>query len=132
MGLALGPGGEAVPEPEMGMDEPPSGDSRLELLAQLAHVDVNRAVGLAVVLAPDLAVELLARDDPIATFHQRRQQLELAHGEVQALPVDEHQELARAQLDLARPQRWSLNGKLHVAEGSSIVRDLRYNRVACL
>ena len=66
MGLALLPGGEAVAEPEMGMDEAPSGDSGLELLAQLPDVDVDRAVGLAVGLAPDLAVELLARDDAVA------------------------------------------------------------------
>src|SRR3954471_22149878 len=112
----------------MGMDEPPSGDSRLELLAQLAHVDVDRAIRLAIGVAPDLAVELLARDDAVTAFHQRGEQLQLAHGQVQALPVDEHYELAGTQLDLAGPQRWSLNGELHVAQGSSIVRDLRYNR----
>ena len=108
MGLALGPGGKPVAEPEMGMDEPSSGDSGLQLLAQLADVDVNRAVGLAVGLAPDLAVQLLARDDPIEAFHERRQQLELAHRQVQALAVDQDQELAGPQLDLGGSERRSM------------------------
>src|SRR3954447_5650993 len=132
MGLALGAGGEAVAEPEMGVDVAPSGDSGLQLLAQLAHVDVHRAVGLAIGLAPDLSVELLTRDYPVAALHQGGQQLELAHREVQTAAVDQHQELVRAELDLRRTQRWPLNRGFHCTQRSSIVRDLRYKRVVGL
>src|SRR6185503_14262015 len=108
----------------------------LELLAQLPDVDVDRAVGLPVRLAPDLAVELLASDDPVAPLHKGGQQLELSYSQVQARSVGQHEELARAKLDLRRAERWSerwsLNRCLHGPQGSSIVRDVRYNRVVRL
>src|SRR5215216_3203978 len=103
----------------MGVDEAPSGHGVLQLLAQLADVDVHRAVGLAVGLAPHLAIQLLACDDPVSPLYERREQLELANRKVQPLAVDEHQELARANLQLTRSQRWSLKGCLHAAERSS-------------
>src|SRR5690349_11202407 len=103
----------------MGVNEPPAGDRGLELLAQLPDVNVHRAVRLAIRLAPDLAIELLTRDDAVAPLHQGGEQLQLPHGEVQALPTDQDQELAWAQLELACPQRWSLKCRFHAAQRSS-------------
>src|SRR5919107_2378901 len=108
------------------MDEAPSRHGVLQLLAQLPDVDVHRAIGLAVGLAPDLAVELLARDDPVSPFHERRQQLEFAYREMERLAVHQDQELARADLELTGPKRRSLDGCLHVAERPSILRNIRY------
>ena len=83
-------------------------------------------------LAPHLAVQLLARDDPVPALHERREQLQLANGEMEPFAVDQHQELARTNLELAGPQRRSLQGCLHAAEGPSIVRNLRYLHVSRL
>ena len=76
------------------------GTRLVELLAQLADVDVHRAVGLAVGLAPDRAVELLAAHDPALALDQRREQLELAGGEVQRPAAGEREVLAGTDLDL--------------------------------
>jgi hypothetical protein len=45
---------------------------------------------------------------------------------VQPFAIDQDQELARTDLELSGPQRRSLQGCLHAAEGPSIVRNLRY------
>src|SRR5919106_1013092 len=106
------------------MDEAPSGDSLLQLLAQLADVDVDRTIGLAIGLAPDLAIELLARDDAVAPLHEGGQQLELADREMEALAVHQHQELAGPHLHLAGPEGRPLRRCLHGRESSSIVRNV--------
>src|SRR5262249_38051294 len=70
----------------------------LELLAQLGHVDVDRAVERVEVLALERVVELLARQHAPRRPRQRGQELELGVGEGRAPSLDG--DLARAEVDL--------------------------------
>jgi hypothetical protein len=78
----------------VGVDEADVRECVVELLAQLGHVDVDRAVGLAVGLFPDVLVELLATDDPALARNQRRQQVQLTGGQAQWAPAGQRDELA--------------------------------------
>ena len=54
--------GEAVADPEVGVDVAPARRQLVELLAQLADEDVDRAVAVRHRVAPHALVDLLARD----------------------------------------------------------------------
>src|SRR3954467_798323 len=73
--------GEPIAEPEVGVDEAPARQRLVQLVAQLADVDVDRAVVLAERAPPHGGVELGAAHDPAAPVGQRAQKCELAHGE---------------------------------------------------
>src|SRR5919106_6374591 len=105
--------GEPVTEAEMRVDELPAGPRLLQFLAQLADVDVHRAVRLAVGLAPDDPVQLLTAHDAVMALRQGGQKLELAHGQLEAPAVEERHELGGA--DLKRPDLIALTvrGGLH-------------------
>src|SRR5436190_1758242 len=75
----------AVAEAEVGVDVDPAGRSLLELLAHLADEDVDRAVAVGHPVAPDLLVDLLAREDLAHRARQQAQDLEFAAREVEAL-----------------------------------------------
>src|SRR5882762_10901925 len=60
LGGHLGLGHEAVPHPEMGVDVRPARRRLLELLAELADEDVDRAVATSHRVAPHPLVDLLA------------------------------------------------------------------------
>src|SRR3954452_8585758 len=77
-------GSESVADPEVGVDVAPVRRDLLELLAQLAHEDVHRAVAVDHRVAPDALVDLLAGNDLAAEVAEQRDQLELAAGEVHA------------------------------------------------
>ncbi len=84
------------------MDEAPVGERLLELVAQLAHVHVHRAVPRAQGAAPHAAVELLARDDRAEATGHGDEQLELAHGKRERAPGGEHEPFFEPDLELAR------------------------------
>ena len=115
----------------MGVDEAPAGQRVVELLAQLADVDVDRAVGLAVGLAPDGAVELLAADDPALALDERGEQLELARGEVERPAAGDREELGRPDLDLAGLQE-PVRSRFHRVQRATQSGNGRYVRVTGL
>src|SRR2546423_14423390 len=86
------------------MDEGFPWKRRLQLRAQLAHVDVDRALLLAERPPPHDGVELLAAYDPAAAPRQRGKEAELPDGERDRPPVRERQELRRPNLQPALPQ----------------------------
>src|SRR3954454_19403488 len=71
-------GGEAVADPEVGVDVAPAGRGALELLAQLAHEDVDRAVAVDHRVAPHALVNLLAREHLAGGVGEQLDELELA------------------------------------------------------
>src|SRR3954452_9497632 len=95
-------GGEAVADPEVGVDVAPARRGALELLAQLAHEDVDRAVAVDHRIAPHALVDLLAREHLAGGVGQQLDELELAAREIDAGGADEGLELIRADLELAR------------------------------
>ena len=106
---------EAIAEARVRVDEAPIGHRCFELSAQLAHVDVDRAVAVAQLAAPDGCVQLLAGGDRAEPSSHRHEQLELPHGQAQGAPAREHQPVAEPDLKLARVQRVLALGKaLHV------------------
>src|SRR3954469_25692976 len=94
-------GGEAVADPEVGVDVAPAGRGALELLAQLAYEDVDRAVAVDHRIAPHALVDLLAREHLAGGLGEQLEQLELAPREVEALTADERLELVGPDLELA-------------------------------
>jgi len=63
--------------------------------------------------------KLLAADDSAVAFGQRREQLELANGQRQALSIQFGHELMRPDLELPDPEGGAPHGCLHGGEGSS-------------
>jgi len=83
------------------MDEAVARQRRFELHAQLVHVDVDRAVAVAQLPAPDLRVQVGPRDDPVRAARQRDEQLELADGKREGPAGGEAQSARRADLQIA-------------------------------
>src|SRR3954449_12511245 len=94
-------GGEAVADPEVGVDVAPAGRDALELGAQLAHEDVHRAVAVDHGVAPHALVDLLALQDLALGLGQQLDQLVLAAGELDGDAGHESLELVGTDLDLA-------------------------------
>ena len=92
---------EPVADAEVRVDVAPVRRDLLELLAQLAHEHVHRAVPVDHRVAPHALVDLLARDDLAAEVAQQRDQLELAAREVHAAAGGEGLELVAPDLELA-------------------------------
>jgi hypothetical protein len=75
----------------------------LELLAQVADVDVDRARVAIGRVAPDRAQQLLAVEQPARLVHQAGQQLELGEGEPHRLAGQ--RDLALRAVERDRPRR---------------------------
>src|SRR3954451_22341873 len=104
--------GEPVADPEVRVDVAPGGRGLLELLAQLAHEDVDGAVAARHRVAPHPLVDLLALEHAPRGRRQQLDELELAPGQLDRLPVGEGLELVGADLDLARLRRRRLAPRL--------------------
>ena len=77
-------GREAVADAEVRVDVAPARRRLLELLAQLAHEDVDRAVAVGHRVAPDALVDLLALEHLALGLGEQLDQLELAPRQVDA------------------------------------------------
>src|SRR5262245_44792298 len=77
----------------MGVNQVPARQRFAELRAQAADVNVDRAIVVARLAAPDLGVELLAGEDALWVRGQRGQKLQLTHGQAQRPTVDERRVL---------------------------------------
>src|SRR3954471_11874503 len=95
---------EAVADPEMGVDVAPADRALLQLLAQLADEDVDRAVAVGHRVAPNPLVDRLPLQDLTLGLREQLQQLELASGEIEADSADEGLELVGPDLQLAGDQ----------------------------
>ncbi len=104
-------GVEAVADAEVGVDVAPAGRALLQLLAQLADEDVDRAVAVGHRVAPDPLVDRLALEHLALGVGEQLQQLELAPGQVEAAAADEGLELVGADLQLAGDQRPGLGAR---------------------
>src|SRR4051794_41805543 len=102
-------GGEAVADAEVGVDVAPAGRGALELLAQLAHEDVDRAVAVDHRIAPHALVDLLARELLAGGLGEQLDELELTAREVHGGGAHEGLELIRADLELAGHDRADLD-----------------------
>src|SRR5690606_1864405 len=91
-------GSEAVPESDVGVDEPPARSGGLELLPELVDVDVDRSIAAAQRAAPDGLEERVASDDVAGADGERRQQLELADRQRHDAAGDQRQALRRPDL----------------------------------
>src|SRR4051812_14789958 len=89
----------------MRVDVGPAWRSLLELLTDLADEDVDRAVAVGHAVAPDLLVDLLAREDLAHRACQQAEHLELAAREVQTLLACVDLEARKVDLELARYRR---------------------------
>src|SRR4051794_23597297 len=89
----------------MRVDVAPFRGGALELLAQLAHEDVDRTVAARHRVAPDALVDLLALEDAALGAGQQLDELELATGQVDGAAGDERLVLVGADLDLAGHER---------------------------
>ena len=83
----------------------------LELLAQLAHEHVDRAVAADHRVAPQPRVDLLALEHAALGRGEQLDQLELAAGEVDAVLADEGLEAVGADLDLAGAARGATSAR---------------------
>src|SRR5215217_6926716 len=83
----------------MGVDVAPAWRHALELLAQLADEDVDRAVAVHHRVAPDALVDLLALDHVALGRGEHLDQLVLSSRQVEAGAVDERLELVAAACD---------------------------------
>lgn len=86
------------------MDEAPIRQRPLELASQLAHVHVHGTVSRAQRIAPDAAVELLARDHRPDALRHRREQFELPHRQHERLSGGEYEAFLDPDLELPRVQ----------------------------
>src|SRR5579872_6772182 len=66
----LGLGLEAIADPEMRVDVAPRGRGSAQLLAELAHEHVDRAVAVDHRVTPDALVDLLAAQHPVGAGQQ--------------------------------------------------------------
>src|SRR5205085_11537411 len=110
-GIGLG----AVADAEVGVDVAPLRRRGLELLAELADEDVDRAVAVRHRVAPDPLVDLLALEHRAARVGEQLQQLELAAREVEAVAAHEGLELVGADLELAGHDRSGLDARIRPA-----------------
>src|ERR1700744_6060937 len=99
---------EPVADPEVGVDVLPLGGALLQLLAQLADEDVDRAIAVGHRVAPDPLVDGLALEYLSLGAGEQVQQLELAPGQVEAVAGDEGLEAVGADLELAGEDRRGL------------------------
>src|SRR3712207_3243190 len=90
---------------EVRVDVAPLRRHTLELLAQLAHEDVDRAVAAGHGVAPDALVDLLALEHAPVGVGQQLDELELAVREIDGVLADERLVLIGADLDLADHDR---------------------------
>src|SRR3954451_15382225 len=95
---------EAVAEAEVRVDERLVGERGLELRAQLADVDVDRALLLAEGAVPDDRIQLLAADDPAAATCECAQKRQLPYGQRERPPPREREKLSGPDLELALSQ----------------------------
>src|ERR1022692_1591484 len=93
---------ESVAKAGVSVDEASVGHRLLELVAQLAHVHIHRAVTGAQIAVPNGPVELLASNECSSSVRKGDKQLELAHRQRQGAPAGEHQALPGPDLELAR------------------------------
>src|SRR5664280_3601663 len=89
-------------------DRAPPGRGLLELLAELAHEHVNRAVAAHHRVAPQSRVDLLALEHTALGVGEQLDQLELTPGEVDALAVHVCLEAVGTDLHLAGVDRLGL------------------------
>ena len=101
-------GVEAVADAEVGVDVGPARRALLQLLAQLADEDVDRAVAVGHRIAPDPLVDRLALEHLALAVGEQVQQLELAAGQVEALTGGEGLELIWTDLQLTGGKRTGL------------------------
>jgi hypothetical protein len=94
------------------VDVAPLGRDALELLAQLAHEDVDRAVAVDHRVAPHALVDRLAREHLALGVGEQLDQLELAPGEVGGDALGEGLELVGPDLDLADRDRRVVHARL--------------------
>src|SRR3954452_1244528 len=102
---------EAVADPEVGVDVAPARRGALELLTQLAHEDVDRAVAVDHRVAPHALVDLLARQHLAGSVGEELDELELAPREVHARVRHERLELVGPDLELAGHDRADLDAR---------------------
>src|SRR5437870_10470832 len=95
------------------MDVPLLGERVLELLAQLAHVDVDGAVVAAEGPLPHRRVQLGPADEPAGTARKRGEEGQLAWRQGEWLPLGERAELAGADLQLSGADGLSDRSSLH-------------------
>ena len=100
-----GLGREAIADAEVRVDVAPVRRRLLELLAQLAHEDVDRPVAARHRVAPDPLVDLFALEHAPLGPGEQFDQLELAAREVDRRAAHEGLEAIRADLDLAGADR---------------------------
>src|SRR5438105_1208812 len=108
-------GREPVANPEVRVDVAPARRGPLELLAELAHEDVDRAVAVSHRVAPDALVDLLALEHLPGGLREQPDQLELAAGEVEGRAPDEGLVLVRPDLHLAHDERGGVRPRLGAA-----------------
>ena len=93
-------GVEAIADAEVRVQVAPARGSRLELAAQLADEDVDRAVAVGHRVSPHALVDALAGDHPAAWDASSTQKLELAAGEPDRASADERLEHVGPDLQL--------------------------------
>src|SRR3954447_5661600 len=120
---------EAVAEAEMGVYVRLVGECSLELLAELSDVHVDRAVGFAEGLSPDLGVELLAADDPPAAAGERCQQLKLADSEPERTAGGQRHVLLGPDLQAAHAKDVAVGRHSHPSDLATPTGKARYFRV---
>src|SRR5690348_6859135 len=97
----------------MGVDVAPARAVLLELLAQLADEDVDRAIAVGHRIAPDPLIDRLALEHLALGVGEQLQQLELAARQVETAAADEGLELIGANLQLAGDQRADVGAGAH-------------------
>ena len=91
------------------------GRAAVDLVAELPHEDVDRAVAVAVAPAPDPLHQLVARDDPAGLERERVEKPELHRRQLGAGPVDERLDVVgidRQLLELSESPRASIAGRV--------------------
>src|SRR3954453_4722636 len=123
---------EAVAEAEVRVDERLVGERGLELRAQLADVDVDRALLLAEGAVPDDRVQLLAAEDPAPAPCECAQKRQLPDGEGERPPSREREKLRGPDLQLSFCEDL-VSCSFHPArEPCRKGRKVRYERVIAL
>jgi len=81
--------GEAVSDPDLGEEKARLGGVRLELMAELRHIDAQIMAVLEVVRSPDLFEKLPVGQHHAGMFHEDGEQTVLDGGEVHGTIVQE-------------------------------------------